>query len=194
MSELKTQIRTYFESIAPAVQADPNPARPWWRMRPLTAWAVGAAVVAIPTLVLWGLFGRGVEPEPTIPPATTITTVVEHKLPPDTTMPTKTTPDTTANEPPTTTAPLDTDTVGGWISIPYEPQAFAPAVQAWTGTELIAWGNATDSLDGPAIGMAYNPATDSWRELTPGPGRRQQPAAVWTGSELLIWGGDAWDG
>lgn len=193
MSELQSQIRTYFETIAPPVQPRPQPPQPWWRARPVLAWAVGAAVVAVPTLVLWGLFGRGVEPDPTIPPATTLPTIVETTLPPDTTVPTTTVPETTSTQPSTTTAaPLDT--VGGWISIPEAPRAFAPAVQVWTGTELIAWGNATDSLDGPAIGMAYNPTTTAWRELTPGPGRRQQPAAVWTGSELLIWGGDAWDG
>jgi hypothetical protein len=195
MPELKDQIRTYFESIAPPVQARPEPSSPWWRMRPAMAWVLGAAVVAVPTLLLWGLFGRGVEAEPTIPPATTVSTVVEPTLPPDTTLSTTTVPEATSTQPPTTTAaPVDTDTVGGWISIPEAPQTLAPEVQVWTGTELIVWGNATDSLDGPAVGMSYNPTTTTWRELAPGPGRRQQPAVVWTGSELLIWGGDGWDG
>ena len=42
--------------------------------------------------------------------------------------------------------------------------------------------------------IAYDPATDSWRELAAPPiERRQQAASVWTGTEWIVWGGTTGD-
>jgi hypothetical protein len=42
--------------------------------------------------------------------------------------------------------------------------------------------------------IAYDPATDTWRELAAPPiERRQQAASVWTGTEWIVWGGTTGD-
>jgi N-acetylneuraminic acid mutarotase len=55
----------------------------------------------------------------------------------------------------------------------------------WAGRELLIVGAAS----GKGVGMAYNPATSTWRRLppTPGPAETMEGGytAVWTGSELL---------
>jgi N-acetylneuraminic acid mutarotase len=55
----------------------------------------------------------------------------------------------------------------------------------WTGTEMIVWGNGTDS------GSRYNPATDTWSPTSTidAPSIRRVHTAIWTGSEMIIWGG-----
>ncbi len=63
-----------------------------------------------------------------------------------------------------------------------------PAVIAWTDEELVIWGGtvfrgARDLSDG----AAYNPATDSWRQLDSSPlGTVRQAQWLWTGSELVV--------
>jgi hypothetical protein len=54
----------------------------------------------------------------------------------------------------------------------------------WTGAEMIIWGGGSPSN----TGGRYNPATDSWTEVSGGPGRVFH-TAVWTGTEMIIWGG-----
>jgi len=50
----------------------------------------------------------------------------------------------------------------------------------WTGSEMIIWRR----------GLAYQPATDSWRSIAESPlPPRNRPAIVWTGTELVVWGG-----
>ena len=57
-------------------------------------------------------------------------------------------------------------------------------VEVWTGTELLVWGG-----PGPAA-AAYDPATDRWRRIGPGPlGTRNQFGHTWTGTELVVYGG-----
>jgi hypothetical protein len=74
------------------------------------------------------------------------------------------------------------------------------AAAAWTGKELLVWGGTSfdlrsgrpipDSKRAGSEGAAYNPATNTWRQLPPAPLEpRTAPAAVWTGTELLVWGG-----
>lgn len=69
------------------------------------------------------------------------------------------------------------------------------AVGVWTGHELLVWGGAVATAQGPgqafvADGAAYDPATGAWRTLAPGPLEgRTGAAAVWTGTELVVWGG-----
>lgn len=105
MRDLKDQIRKYFETVAPAVHANTSPTKRWWMLRPLTAALAGAAVVGLPILVVWSLFGRSAEPRETIPPATTIAT--ETSSAPtitsvDATAPSTTTPSISTTSPPTT--------------------------------------------------------------------------------------------
>jgi hypothetical protein len=66
----------------------------------------------------------------------------------------------------------------------------ARAATAWTGSELILIGGS----NGPGldqIGMAYDPATDRWRDLADPPGpfdgaKELLGPAVWSGSEVII--------
>jgi hypothetical protein len=64
----------------------------------------------------------------------------------------------------------------------------------WTGREAIVWGGIPDTPTGPepptADGMAYDPATDTWRRLPPAPlAGRYNHVAVWTGKEMIVLGG-----
>ena len=62
----------------------------------------------------------------------------------------------------------------------------------WTGAEILIWGGYDtygDSLP-RADGAAYNPATDTWRLLSPSPlGPRCDHSATWTGEVLVVIGG-----
>jgi ankyrin repeat protein len=85
-------------------------------------------------------------------------------------------------------------------------RVLAPAV--WTGTEMIFWGGVNDA-QGSGVndssrfvgtGARYNPATDTWTEITnAGAPSPRLTSAVWTGDGLLTFGGyngshlnDAW--
>ena len=68
---------------------------------------------------------------------------------------------------------------------------YKPAI-AWTGSEVLIAGGSSGVLEPFAV--AYNPTTDTWRELSEPPSRpgRLDGSEVggpgyWTGSELLIW-------
>jgi len=110
-------------------------------------------------------------------------------------------------------APTTVDEVPSlWREIadsPLVPREFPAAV--WTGREMIIWGGyrfaRTCEVDGGvctdensdrfaqldeefADGAAYDPATDTWRMLSPAPIEgRSLAQAVWTGTEVIIWGG-----
>jgi hypothetical protein len=70
------------------------------------------------------------------------------------------------------------------------------ALGAWTGRELVLFVSGLNPLDGKpwparlARGGAYNPATNSWRRLSPLPetGLRFAGAAAWDGRDLLVVG------
>ena len=54
-------------------------------------------------------------------------------------------------------------------------------VGAWTGSEMLVLG--------PTAG-AYNPATSTWRRVSPdGPGPTDGAVTGWTGRQVLVWGG-----
>jgi hypothetical protein len=68
----------------------------------------------------------------------------------------------------------------------------------WTGTELVLLGGPVLEEPDPDIapspptvaGLAYAPATDTWRTIDPAPlSPRFATSAVWTGSEVVVWGG-----
>jgi N-acetylneuraminic acid mutarotase len=86
--------------------------------------------------------------------------------------------------------------VGTWRRLPTAP---IPAGGyeyngVWTGRELLIVGAAS----GKGAGMAYNPATNTWRRLPAmGDAGRTMHSATWTGRQLLVWGGrtyrdDSW--
>lgn len=60
----------------------------------------------------------------------------------------------------------------------------------WTGHEMIVWGglsNGTTTAADRVEGAAYDPATDSWRELpASGAERNELSAAAWTGKEMVV--------
>jgi hypothetical protein len=56
----------------------------------------------------------------------------------------------------------------------------------WTGREAIGWGGGCCG-DAWGNGLAYNPATDTYRELAPSPlAPSQGPVGAWTGRELVL--------
>ncbi len=104
---------------------------------------------------------------------------------------------------------LDDDTPGGlaydpasdsWRVLPDAPvPSRAYSAGSWTGRELIVWGgydiDADGYVSGADDGAAYDPASDAWRPLGPGPLEgRYYHDTVWTGQELIIWGGAVGDG
>ena len=54
---------------------------------------------------------------------------------------------------------------------------------------LFLGGNRPGADQPPAAGLAFNPATNTWRKLPPMAYPRTGFAAVWTGRQLLVWGG-----
>lgn len=68
------------------------------------------------------------------------------------------------------------------------PRSLHTAV--WTGTEMIAWGGATN-LGRTNTGGRFNPSTGSWTptNTSGAPVARSEHTAVWTGSEMIVWGG-----
>jgi hypothetical protein len=67
----------------------------------------------------------------------------------------------------------------------------------WTGDELIAWGLAPSFDNDQGIGVAFEPATATWRPLPAAPleptrseeGTEASQAATWNGSEMVVWTG-----
>ena len=78
---------------------------------------------------------------------------------------------------------------GSWTPIAPAPDAARPSARVWTGKEVLFWGGADPGEQ--TNGVAYDPATDSWRTLPPAPiaPDRSDPAYAWTGGELIVWGG-----
>lgn len=88
-----------------------------------------------------------------------------------------------------------------WRTVPDPPLFPGSAEGVWTGEEAILV-SAEHGPDGPTSesarrAAAFDPATDTWRELAPPPPGVIAGAAngaVWTGSEMVIvtagWGGD----
>jgi N-acetylneuraminic acid mutarotase len=86
---------------------------------------------------------------------------------------------------------LSPDGVDVWSDTPSIPNAQL-STAVWTGTEMIFWGGLNNSSGGKEdYGWSYNPATDSWSNISHinAPEERTQHTAVWTGSEMIVWGG-----
>jgi len=97
-------------------------------------------------------------------------------------------------------APLEGTPVpvlGSWETLPLGPvDGRTVAAAVWTGKEVIAWGSQSDAStdDERVSGAAYNPASNSWREIPDAPvafrtdNAGGTTVATWTGREMLVWG------
>src|SRR5262245_22685583 len=79
-----------------------------------------------------------------------------------------------------------------WRRLPPMPAPRTEATATWTGTEVLVVGGHQGDIEGTGLdadGVAYNPATNRWRQLPSMGVGRIEHTAVWTGSQLLVWGG-----
>lgn len=86
---------------------------------------------------------------------------------------------------------------GPWRYISDAPHPVAAGRTAvWTGREMIVAGTNPGSdgtfIHSTELAEAYDPASNTWRELAPPPATPSfcRRDAVWTGSEMLVWGCD----
>jgi N-acetylneuraminic acid mutarotase len=82
-----------------------------------------------------------------------------------------------------------------WTALPASPLAARYGHTAlWTGSKMIVWGGVED--DTPATyfadGAAYDPATNAWTPIAPGPAGRWDHVAVWDSAAgvMVVWGGN----
>jgi hypothetical protein len=78
-----------------------------------------------------------------------------------------------------------------WRPIAEAPIELTDAIAVWTGTEMIVFGAALHGGNFPetptAIGAAYDPASDSWRELPESDINPNANTASWLGDRLIAW-------
>ncbi|MDQ3964709.1 MAG: hypothetical protein M3277_12495 [Actinomycetota bacterium] len=78
-----------------------------------------------------------------------------------------------------------------WRTIAPAPIALTDATAVWSGSEMIVFGarlgRNNDAATETAIGAAYDPATDSWRQLTDSTLSPQASTAAWDGREMIAW-------
>lgn len=95
-----------------------------------------------------------------------------------------------ADERPRDGAAYDPQT-DSWRKIPDSPIELTDGTAVWTGEEMIVFGAALHGGNFPesktAIGAAYDPQTDTWRELPDSKLSPQASTAAWTGRELIAW-------
>ena len=70
-----------------------------------------------------------------------------------------------------------------WHDLPEAPFSHTPFTLAWTGEELIAWGNRQGTATSGAI---YDPDTLQWRPMAEAPLPGERGDAVWTGDQLVV--------
>jgi hypothetical protein len=78
-----------------------------------------------------------------------------------------------------------------WRSIEDAPIGLNLASGVWTGDRLIVFGSLLDNRNHAAtdtsVGAIYDPASDSWEEITPSQLSPQATSAVWTGDRMIAW-------
>ena len=72
---------------------------------------------------------------------------------------------------------------GLWRELPDAPFSHTPFTLAWTGQELIAWGNRQGTTTAGAI---YDPDTEQWLPMADAPMSAERGDAVWTGEQLVV--------
>jgi len=84
-------------------------------------------------------------------------------------------------------------TTDSWRSVPSSPiKGRWQHTAVWTGDTMIIWGGAATDQDRDALadGAAYNPETNTWTTIPPGPlDPRNEHAGLWTDQGMIIWGG-----
>jgi hypothetical protein len=78
-----------------------------------------------------------------------------------------------------------------WRRIADAPTDVTDGSAVWSGEEMIVFGAALDGNNRAdtltAIGIAYDPVSDTWRELPPSGLSPQAMTASWLGDELIAW-------
>ena len=78
-----------------------------------------------------------------------------------------------------------------WRPIAEAPIELTDATAVWTGTEMIVFGAALHGGNHPetptAIGAAYDPASDTWRQLPESDIDPNANTASWLGDRLIAW-------
>jgi len=83
------------------------------------------------------------------------------------------------------------------LTVPPELKLPLSPSLTWTGYELIAWGLTPDLGQAFGVGLAFEPATGTWRALPPPPlpptspsdGSESSQSSAWTGTEMIVWTG-----
>lgn len=78
-----------------------------------------------------------------------------------------------------------------WRSIADAPSGLNLASGVWTGREMVVFGSLLDGRNRAAtptaVGEAYDPATNTWRELPPSALSPQATSAVLVGDRVVAW-------
>ena len=78
-----------------------------------------------------------------------------------------------------------------WRSIPDAPVGLNATSGMWTGREVLVFGSLLDNRNHAAtptaVGAAYDPDRDRWRELPPSALSPQASSAVWVGDRVVAW-------
>jgi hypothetical protein len=78
-----------------------------------------------------------------------------------------------------------------WRRIADGPVGLNEASAVWTGQEMLVFGSAQNDKNwaatDTAVGAAYGPTLDRWRELPPSDLSPQASSAVWTGDVMVAW-------
>ncbi len=78
-----------------------------------------------------------------------------------------------------------------WRRIPDAPIGLNLASGVWTGSQFIVFGSLVDSGNHAstktAVGAAYDPTSDTWREIAPSDLSPQADAAVWQGDRMVAY-------
>jgi hypothetical protein len=78
-----------------------------------------------------------------------------------------------------------------WRTLPEPPLELNLASGMWTGREMIVFGSLVDDRNRAStktsVGAAYNPVTDTWRELPPSDLSPQATSAVWVAGRMVAW-------
>ena len=78
-----------------------------------------------------------------------------------------------------------------WRSIPDAPVGLNATSGMWTGREVLVFGSLLDNRNHAAtptaVGAAYDPDRDRWRELPPSALSPQATSAVWVDDRMVAW-------
>lgn len=82
-------------------------------------------------------------------------------------------------------------TIDTWHRIADAPIGLNLAEGVWTGSEILVFGSLLSGANRApiptSVGAAYDPVTNSWKELPPSALSPQATSAVWLGDRLVAW-------